>query len=150
MKKKHSDWPEIVFSSSDVRLSQAISRALKAGLLRKIAPRIYTSNLTDNPEEIIKKHRYYILSKLYPNSVISHRSALEGGISKEGSVIISYKYNGVVLLPGLTIRLIKGPGPDEEDTPFLETIFIASPGRAFLENMQQSRARKRSQNASFK
>ena len=60
MKKKHSDWPEIVFSSSDVRLSQAISRALKAGLLWKIAPRIYISNLTDNPEEIIKKHRYYV------------------------------------------------------------------------------------------
>src|SRR5262245_32332958 len=116
-KNNDPDWPEIVFGSSDARRSQAISRALQAGKLRKIATRIYTSNTLDSPEDIIKRHRYYILSQLFPHAVISHRSALEGGISPEGSVILSYKYTRTYLLPGLIIRLVKGAGPDEEDTP---------------------------------
>lgn len=69
------------------------------------------------------------------------RSALEGGISSEGYVILTYKYSKTITLPGLIIRLIRGPGPDEEDTPFLENLFISSRGRAFLENLQASRAR---------
>ena len=141
--KKNSvpEWPEIIFSSSDLKESKAISRAIKKGKLRKIAVRIYTSNFDDPVETIIKRHRYYILSQLYPNAVISHRSALEGGISSTGSVILSYKYTRTVVLPGLIIRLIKGPGPDIDDMPFLENIYIASQARAFLENMQKSRTR---------
>lgn len=37
--------PEIVFGSSEPAASQGIRRAIHAGKLRKIAPRIYTSNL---------------------------------------------------------------------------------------------------------
>lgn len=138
-KKRSFDWPEIVLSTSDSRTSQAIRRAVKAGQLRKIATRLYTSNMTDTPEEIIKKNRYFLLSALFPKAVISHRSALEGGVSSEGAVFLTYKYTKTVQLPGLSIRLIKGPGPDLEDTPFLDEMYIASQGRAFLENMQKSR-----------
>ena len=138
-KNQPTEWPEIVLSSSVARLSQAVRRAIKSGKLRKIATRVYTSNFSDSPEEIIKRHRYFLLSKLFPNAVISYRSALVGGISSEGTVILTYKYTKSVELPGLCIRLVKGPGPDPEDTPFLEGLFIASQGRAFLENMQKSR-----------
>ncbi len=141
--RKHSaiEWPELVFSSKSNRESQAIRRALKKGILRKIGPKIYTSNLVDSPELIIKRHRYQLLSKLFPKAVISHRSALEGGISPKGTVILSYKYTRSVSLPGLEIQLIKGPMADEEDTPFFENLFIASRGRALLENLHQSRSR---------
>jgi Fic/DOC family len=143
MKKKQSSdaWPEIVFSSSASRISQAIRRGVKSGKLTKIAPKIYTSNLKDTPEQIIKRHRYQILSQLFPKAVISHRSALEGGISSEGLVVLSYKYTRNILLPGLEIRLVKGPPADEDDTPFLDNLFIASRGRALLENMRPSRTR---------
>lgn len=137
MSKK--SWPEIVLSTSDSRESQALRRAVQAGELRKIATRVYTSNLTDDPSEIIKRHRYFLISKLFPNAVISHASALVGGISSDGAVILTYKYTKTAQLPGLSIRLIKGPGPDEEDTPFLEGTYISSQARAFLENMQISR-----------
>ncbi len=140
-KKGIEDWPEIVLSSSDARVSHAIRRAVQAGRLRKIATRIYSSNLTDTIEAIIKRNRYFLLSKLFPKAVISHRSALEGGISKDGLVFLTYKYTKTIQLPGLTISLIEGPGPDEEDTPFLEGMYISSQARAFLENMQIARAR---------
>jgi len=138
MKKK---WPEIVLSSGDNRISQAIRRAVKSHELRKIAPKIYTSNFIDSPEQVLKKNRYQLLGLLFPNAVISHRSALEGGFS-DGNIVLNYKYSKVIQFPGLTIRLVQGHGPDEEDSPFLENLYIASRGRAFLENLTRSRARR--------
>ncbi len=64
---------EVIFSSSDKNLSKQISKLEKAGEIRKIAPRIYTSNLIDEPEVIITKNIFTILGKLYPNSVLSYR-----------------------------------------------------------------------------
>ena len=139
MKKK---WPEIVLSSKDSRTSKAISRAVRSRQLRKIAPMIYTSNLLDPPKQVIQRNRYQLLGMLFPKAVISHRSALEGGISPDGNIILSYKYTRIIRLPGLTVRLIRGRGPDVEDTPFLENLYIASRGRAFLENLQITRTRK--------
>lgn len=141
MKKKEAqhEWDEIVFSTNSNKESQAIRRAVKNGDLRKIAPKIYTSNFSDYPETIIKRHRYHILGHLFPRGVISHRSALEGGISPEGTVVLTYKYTKNILLPGLEIHLLKGALADEGDTPFFGNLFIASRSRALLENMRQSR-----------
>ena len=47
---------EIVFASSDKSISNQISRAEKEGKIKKIAPRIYTTNLRDSDEYIIKRH----------------------------------------------------------------------------------------------
>jgi len=140
-KKTSKDWPEVIVSAGDKNATQSISRAVKAGTLRKIASKIYSSNLEDAPENIIKRHRYQILGSLFPKGIISHRSAFDGGISSDGTVILTYKYTKTVTLPGLTIRLIKGPGPDSEDTPFLENLYISSRGRTFLENISASRQR---------
>lgn len=140
-KKESKEWPEVVISIGDKSLTQSIRRAAKAGSLRKIAKKIYSSNLEDTPENIIKRHRYQILGRLFPKGVISHRSALDGGISSDGTVILTYKYTRIVKLPGLIIRLIQGPGADSEDIPFLEGLYISSRGRAFLENIAASRER---------
>ena len=135
------EWPEIVISSKDNKTSQAIRRAHLAGKLYKIAPRVYTSNFKDSPETIIKRHRHQILGELFPQAIISHRSALDGGIATDGSIVLTYKYTKKVQLPGLTIRFIKGPGPDVDDFPFLNNLFISSQARALLENMQVGRKR---------
>lgn len=138
-KNSQTQWPEIVFGSKESRRSQAIRRAVQAGALRKIAPRLYTSNLKDTPARIVTRNCYYILGELYHNAVISHRSALEGGVSKEGVIFLTYKYTKNISLPGLKIRLIKGQGVQPHDTPFMGKLFISSRARAFLENLQQSR-----------
>ncbi len=140
-KKASKDWPEIVISMGEKSWTQSIRRAAKAGILRKIASKIYSSNLSDTPENIIKRHRHLILSHLFPQAIISHRSALDGGTSPEGTVVLTYKYTKTVRLPGLTIRLVEGPGPDPEDTRFLEDLYISSRGRTYLENIKPGRRR---------
>ena len=68
---------EIVIGTSEKKESGANTVLLKEGKLRKIAPRIYTTNLDDTPEDIILRNVFYILGQLYPHAVISHRSAFE-------------------------------------------------------------------------
>jgi hypothetical protein len=65
---------EVVFSSSDSKLSKQISKLEKGGKLRKIAPRIYTSNFIDSPAIIVRRNLFSILGKLYPGSLLSHFS----------------------------------------------------------------------------
>jgi len=133
--------PEIVFGSSDVAESQRISRAVRAGDLRKLVPRVYTSNHADDDEVIVKRNLYPILGKLFPKALLSHRSALDGGPTETGHLFLTYKYSKKVNLPGFVIHLLKGPGPLEDDMPFVAGMFLSSQHRAFLENLQVSRTR---------
>lgn len=132
---------EIIFGSSDSVVSRTIGQALKTGQIRKLAPRLYTSNLKDSPKAIIARNQYLILSKIFPGAILSYRSALEAGASKEGAIFLTYKYTKQISLPGLKIYLIKGAEHLDGDMPFIQKLYIASQSRAFLENMSGARAR---------
>lgn len=132
---------EIVFGSADSRVSTAISREVRAGRLKRIAPKLYTTNLKDPPESIVRRHLYRILGRYYPGAVVSHRSALEGGVARDDTIFLAYKYTKRASLPGITIRLLKGKGPVDGDTPFMDGLHLASRARALLENLQPARAR---------
>lgn len=130
---------EIIFSSSNKSLSKQISKLEKSGEIKKIAPRIYTSNLVDNPEEIIKRNIFKIIGTQYPNSLLSHRSAFEFKPTAAGHIFVTYKYTKKIKLPGITIRFLEGNGPIDGDNPFSEELFASQQERAFLENLQVSR-----------
>lgn len=131
--------PEIVFTSADATESKKISRQVKSGHLRKLLPRVYTSNFKDSDETIVHRNLYPILGGLFPNAVLSHRTALEGGPTRSHEIFLTYPYKRTVELPGITVRLLKGSGPLKDDMPFVGHLFMASRHRAFLENLQVSR-----------
>lgn len=141
MEKISDNSPEIVFGSSDTRISEAISRRVRSGQLRKLAGRIYTPNMADEPDAIIRRNLYVILGQLYPGAVISHRSALEGGLTENNTLFLTYKYTRKVGLPGVSLRFLAGTGMTETDAPFMDGLYMSSRPRALLENMQPSRAR---------
>lgn len=130
---------EVIFASSDPRLSKQIAKLLKLGQLRKIAPRIYTPNFIDSPEAIIKRNLFTILGKLYPGAMLSHRSALEFQPTSAGYVFLTYTYSKKINLPGITLRFMEGPGPIAGDNRFSGGLFAAQLERALLENLQVSR-----------
>jgi len=41
---------------STVAMSAPVSRAVAAGRLRKLGSRLYTTNLTENPESLVRRH----------------------------------------------------------------------------------------------
>lgn len=68
---------EIIFGSSDPNISRVLSKKEKNGELRMVAPRIYTTNLVDSLENIVRRNLIEILVHRYPDALISHRSAGE-------------------------------------------------------------------------
>lgn len=130
---------EVVFSSSDPQLSKQISRLVKAGKLRKIAPRIYTPNLSDSAEEIINRNLFSILGNLYPGALLSHRSALEFQPTSAGHIFVTYSYTKKIKLPGISLRFLEGYGPIEGDNRISGELFVSQMERALLENLQSAR-----------
>jgi hypothetical protein len=131
--------PEIFVSTP--QLASRISRERKEGRLRKLAPTVYTTNVTEAPERLVKRQFWQIASLVFPGAVITDRTAFEAGPAADGSVFLAADTARDVALPGVTLRARQGIGPLPGDTPFLG-LTMASRSRAYLENMPSSRARK--------
>ena len=120
--------------------SKQISKLEKEGLIRKIAPRLYTSNMTETPGKIVRRNWYRILSELYPEAFLSHRSALERVPTESGHIYLTHSYTKNTRLPGLTLHFLQGHealAPD--DTLFFGNLRTSGLARAYLENLQSSR-----------
>ena len=132
----------IMFSNAEKALG--ISRAVKAGKIRKLASKIYTDDMVSPVEEIIRRYWLQIVAYFYPGALISHRSALEGIISPSGKLhlTVTKAMAPVRKLPGLELRIWRGPAPEPNDikTPVDgRDLFTSSQPRAVMENLQIAR-----------
>ena len=140
--KNSEKLPEILVANGDKKYSYYLSNLMKKGLVRRVVPKIYTSNLTEADETIVRRNLFLILGRLFPEAVVSHRSAFEMKPTDSGDFYLTYKYTKKVKLPGLVVHLLEGPSGQPEDTPFVGGLFIACPERAFLENLQTAYQKK--------
>ena len=131
--------PEIVFSSSDSYTSQQITKLVKAGQLRKLFPRVYTSNHIEKDETIVRRNLWMLLSHLFPEAILSHRSALEFRLSPEGNIYLTGKQRRVYKWPGVNVRISAGRDKHPDDFQSFENLYVSSFERALLENLVQSR-----------
>jgi len=130
---------EVIFSSQEPKISVQISKLLKSGVIRKIAPRVYSSNLDEAIESIIRRNLFQILGSLYPGAILSHRSAFEFQPTKTGQLFVTTSYTKKVSLPGITLQFLEGNSPIEGDNKFLGALYVSQKARAFLENSQTSK-----------
>ncbi len=130
---------EIIFGSSDPNVSRELTKKVRDGELRKIAPRIYTTNLVDKVENIVRRNLMDILVYRYPDALISHRSAKEMRPTAAGHFFLTNSTTRQVTdLPGITLNFVKGPKATPRDIPFMG-MHISGEYRYMLENMQVSR-----------
>ena len=130
---------EIIFGSSDPNVSRVLSKKEKDGELRKVAPRIYTTNLIDSLENIVRRNLIDILVYRYPDALISHRSAKEMRPTATGDFFLTNSTTRRVTdLPGIILNFVKGPKATSHDIPFMG-MHISGEHRYMLENMQVSR-----------
>lgn len=130
---------EIIFGSPSSGISKQISKLVKENKIRKIAPRIYTSNFEDSAEEIIKRNLLLILGNLYKGAVLSHRSAFEFQSTKSGHIFLTHSYTKKVALPGITIQFLAGQKPINGDNLISGELYVSQKERAFLENLQSTK-----------
>lgn len=131
--------PEVFVSNSET--SKAVGEAVARGQLRKIGSRLYTRNLTENPDRLVRRNWYFLISSYYPDALIADRTAFENKPAADGSVFLISKRTREVSLPGLIFRPRKGPAPLDSDKVFAGGARLSSTPRAYLENMSPSRER---------
>jgi hypothetical protein len=130
---------EVICSSPDAKISKQITKLLSAGVIIKIAPRVYSSNLDEPIEGIIRRNLFKILGTIYPGTMLSHRSAFEFQPTKTGQIFLTTSYTKKVKLPGITIQFLSGPSPIEGDHKFSGELSASQKARAFLENLQATK-----------
>jgi len=131
--------PEVFVS--DTAISKPVSEAVARGQLRKLGSRLYTRNLDEEPERLVRRNWYYLVTAYYPDALITDRTALENEPATDGSVFLISAKKREVTLPGIVFRPRPGPPPLDSDKPFIGGTRLASHARAYLENMRPSRAR---------
>ena len=133
--------PEVFFSTTAT--SRAIRRLLESGEVRHVTGRLYTKNLVDPLEDVVRRRVWDVAAGYFPGAVIVDRTAFELRPSgQEGSVFLCARTRRVVRLPGLVLNCRRGPGPVSGDQPFMGGgLYLSSWPRRFLENVRPSRAR---------
>src|SRR5262249_45733119 len=118
-------------------------RLATAGKLRRIYPGVYTDDLVQPLESIVRRELFALCSLVAPGTIISHRSALEGGRpTPAGSLFLTGANRRDFELPGVKLRIAQGSGPLDSDIripTFTGDAFISSQARALLENLTSSR-----------
>lgn len=126
---------EVITGSSNPEVVSLLSRLKREGRVVRLAPRIYTTNLTDSAENIIRRNLWTIVGRLWPGSRLCHRTALEY-TPHDGHVFLAYKYTRKVRLPGVTIHFLATAESLPTDYPFLDGLSVSSIARALLENLE--------------
>src|SRR5213082_350979 len=94
--------PEVFVSNSSI--SKTVFDALERGELRKLGSRLYTRNTDAEPETLVRRNWYFLISGYYPDALIADRTALENKPAADGSVFLVSERTREVALPGLVFR----------------------------------------------
>jgi hypothetical protein len=137
-KAKSSLFAEVFLGTSEDAL--ALHRQVEAGSLRRITKGLYTTNLSDELDAVVARNLWRIVDLLVPGAVVAYRTAFEMRPAK-GRIYLSGRGRNAIELPGLEIRISKGPGPLPGDTSYLANLYLASRPRALLECLKPTRAR---------
>jgi len=136
--------PRTVFFD-DAAGSTTLSRAVGEGRIRRLAPKIYTADLTSEAAEIVLANPWRILARLCPGAVIVDRSAADGGRIAHGVLfVVADTPRRKFELPGLEIRVRLGGAIEEPvpDSVWPEGLHMSSAARTLLDNLVVSRGRR--------
>jgi hypothetical protein len=133
----------LVIAKEDKAQARRLQRAATGGRLRRIYPGVYTDDLVQPLDSIVRRELLALCSLITPASIISHRSALEGGRpTPSGDLFLTGANRRDFELPGVKFRVAQGTGPLDSDIripTFGGDTFISSQARALLENLTPSR-----------
>lgn len=59
---------EVIAGSADPAVAKLLNRLKREGRVVRLAPRLYTTNLTDAPENIIRRNLWTIVGQLWPGA----------------------------------------------------------------------------------
>ena len=133
----------LLTAGDDKAEARRLQRLAKQGRLRRIYSGIYTDDLAQPLDTVVRRELLTLCALIAPDAILSHRSALEGSrTTAAGNVFLTGSQRRNFKLPGVTLRMALGVGPLDSDirVPTLNgDVYIASQARALLENLSESR-----------
>lgn len=132
--------PEVFPASAAPR--STVSDALHRGELRRLARGLYTRNLVNSPEQVVRRNLWDVVAALYPGALVADRSARLSRPAEDGSLFLVHDRPGETQLPGLVLRPRSGPPPAQGDLPLPAGLHMSSVPRGLLENTALSRGRR--------
>ena len=128
----------------DAASRSTLGRAVAAGRIRRLAPRLYSADLASDPADIVAANRWPILGRLLPGAIVVDRSAAHNGSPSDGCLFVAAERERKPLqLPGLEVHVRAG-APFAEPTPDLpwpNGLAMSSPARIVVDNLAVSRGR---------
>lgn len=131
--------PEIIFASSDPSESRRIKKLLDNNDVRSLIPRVYTSNMRDPIDQIVRRNIWLLVAHIFPGAIISHRTAIEYQVSPKNNIYLTASSRRVYRWPGINIRIAEGSDPLNDDGTYIHNLRVSSLERACLENLLPSR-----------
>ncbi len=129
-----------VFSRAELA-GTTLTRYLGHGRVRRLARGVYTSNVADHIDEVVRRNLYQIVGLLFPRGVISDRSFAAGGPTEAGDLYVIADRRSAITVGQYTVAAERGAGPQEGDMPMPGGVFFASAARGLLENARLTRGR---------
>jgi Fic/DOC family len=121
--------------------ASTISDRVRRGELVRLAPGVYTGDVTSDPAAVVAREWHTIVGGMFPDAVITDRSAMTGG-PVVGVLYLAHKgRDREAELPGMTVLARAGAGPLDGDIALPGGLYQASKGRALAENTRPSRSR---------
>ena len=126
--------PPILFPAASRAEGRWLAGLKRAKRIRAIGPRLYTSVPAAKTADSVRASWTTIVARLFPDALLSHRSALEFKPTADGEIFLTGTTRREVKYPGLRLRFLRGPAPLPDDPRFL-TFRSSSLARALLENL---------------
>ena len=73
---------EVIVGSSSPAVAKLLAHLKRDGRVVRLAPRLYSTNQSDSPENIVRRNIWTIVGQLWPGARLSYRTAFEYGSSK--------------------------------------------------------------------
>lgn len=112
----------------------------KEGKIRKIYSKLFTQNMTDDIDQIVRRNLWDIVKLIYPAAIIADRTALELKPAEDGSIFVISVKKRPASIGNITIKPRKGASPLDNDKLFMGNLYLPSTERALLENLKGYRS----------
>ena len=142
-------WPHgvrtVFFDDDDgVASTPKLRRAVADGQLRRLAPRLYTSDASSDPAEVVAHNIWRILGRVIPDAVIVDRSAAEDGKVIDGVLYVATdQRHSPLRLPGVEVRVRPHQASLDitDDLPWSHGLHMSRPARIVVDNLVPTRGR---------
>ena len=124
--------------------ARKLQRHAAAGALVRVSKGVYGPKMEEAElAALVRRNWARVVGVVVPGGVVSHISAMKGGILANGELVLSHpaSFNRKVQLPGLLVRVLQGPGFLPGDLPIQTSgLHFAGRTRMLLENLGKKAA----------